>query len=171
MGMDEPVDIVDEQDRVVSTSTKKEAHTKGFLHRCVIAQVNDSKGRWLFVKQASDRQDAGQYVCPVGGHVQAGETADDALKREAFEELGITKFHFKFIGKLIFNRFVVGRQENHYFLHYEVICDETPRINHESESFIYFTKAELKELLAKNPDAFGHAYHVLVKEFYEDLLS
>ena len=168
--MEERVDIVDELDRIQGSTTKKNAHTKGLLHRCVIAQVKDSKGRWLFVKQASDRQDAGQYVCPVGGHVQAGESPDDALKREAFEELSIQKFHFKFIGKLIFNRFVVGRQENHYFMHYEVICDETPKINHESESFIYFTTNELKDLLKNDPDKFGHAYHVLLKEFYQDLL-
>lgn len=168
--MDERVDIVNEEDTVQFSTTKKEAHIKGLLHRCVIAQVKDSKGRWLFVKQASDRQDAGQYVCPVGGHVQAGEHEDDALKREAMEELNIKDFSYKKIGKLIFNRFIVGRQENHYFIHYEVICDEKPKINHESESFLYFTKEELKALLKKNPDAFGHAYHVLVKEFYTDLL-
>jgi len=34
------------------------------------------------VKQASDKQDAGQYVSPVGGHVTSGETDIEALKEK-----------------------------------------------------------------------------------------
>lgn len=93
----EIVDIVNEHDQVTGQISKQEAHQQGLLHRCVIAEVIDSQGNWKLVKQASDRQDAGQYVSPVGGHVQAGEDPDDALNREAFEEMGLTDgdaFHF-----------------------------------------------------------------------------
>src|SRR3990167_3107395 len=84
---DEQVDIVNEKDEVLYNTTKQEAHEKGLLHRTVIAEVVDSKGKWLLVKQASNKQDAGQYVSPVGGHAQAGESTDEAIKREALEEL------------------------------------------------------------------------------------
>mgnify|MGYP001355430226 CR=1 FL=1 len=37
----------------------------------------------------------------VGGHVALGEKIEDALKRETFEELGITKFKARFLGSYV----------------------------------------------------------------------
>lgn len=163
--MKERVDIVDNLDRVMYSTTKEEAHEKGLLHRTVIAEVRDSKRRWLFIKQSADRQDAGRYVSPVGGHVKTGETEDNALKRETFEELGLKDFKYRPVGKVIFNRFVVGRQENHYFILYEIDSNAMPVLNHESESYTYFTSRELAKQLKENPRQFGDAFHVLVREF------
>lgn len=167
----EKVDIVDESDNVLYKIAKTDAHEKGLLHRTAIAEVKDSQGRRLFVKQASDRQDAGQYVSPVGGHVMAGETEDEALKREAFEELGLKDFEYKLIGKAIFNRAVLNRQENHYFILYEIYSDQHPVINHESDSYKYFTEKELKKNLRENPQKFGNAFHFVVKTFFSELLQ
>ena len=86
----ELVDVVDEQGTVLKIVPKQEAHRQGLLHKTVISEVIDSSGRWLLVKQSGERQDAGQFVSPVGGHVQAGETEVQALKREAEEEVGLT---------------------------------------------------------------------------------
>lgn len=79
----EIVDIVNSQDIVIGQSSKDECHQQGMLHRTIIAELIDSQGNWILVEQASDRQDAGQYVSPVGGHIRAGETELAALKREA----------------------------------------------------------------------------------------
>jgi len=102
---EEQVDIVDEECNVLYSTSKADAHAKGFLHRTVIAEIRDSIGNWILVKQAADRQDAGQYVSPVGGHVQAGETEEEALKREALEEVGFTDFEYELIGL----QFLIGR--------------------------------------------------------------
>ena len=64
MSQDELLDIVDENENILNAVTKRDAHRDGLLHKTVISEVIDSKRRWLFVKQASDRQDAGQYVSP-----------------------------------------------------------------------------------------------------------
>ncbi len=167
---EELIDVVDENDHVVSQVAKQEAHERGLLHRCVIAEVFDQEGKWILVKQSADRQDAGQYVSPVGGHIQAGESEIAALKREAFEELRLTNFAYKYIGKAIYNRFVRNRQENHYFILYEIITDETPKLNHESKSFQRFSVEEIKKELKNHPTIFGDAFHFVMKEFYSSLL-
>lgn len=167
----ELVDIVDEKDTVLYKTTKEEAHAKGLLHRTTIAEVIDRRGRWILVKQAKDRQDAGQYVSPVGGHVRSGESVEEALKREAFEELGLTEFTSKYVGKAIFSRAILSRYENHLFILNEIYTDQEPVLNHESVKFTRFTKEEIRRLLKESPAIFGDAFHFVAKRFYEPIFS
>lgn len=167
----EIVDIVDKNNKVLFQATKTKAHKEGFLHQTVISEVIDSQGNWLLVKQSSSRQDPGQYVSPVGGHVRAGESLEKALKREAKEELGLSDFKFKYKGKCIFNRPVKKHLENHYFLVYEIYSDGKPILNEESESYRKFTVKELKKLLKSSPRLFGDAFHMVVENIFPYLKS
>jgi len=168
---DEWVDVIDKDGKVLRKVLKSEAHKTGVLHRCVVCEIRDSSGNWILVKQASHKQDAGQYVSPVGGHVKAGETDEQALKREVFEETGITNFKSKLLGKMPFNRKVLGRQENHLFLVYEIYSDQTPIVNEESVHFKAFTEKELVKKLKSSPKEFGNVFFVVLEEFYPDLLK
>jgi 8-oxo-dGTP pyrophosphatase MutT (NUDIX family) len=44
----------------------------------------------------------GKWDTAVGGHIDYGETPEDALRREVGEELGITAFTPEFVGKYVF---------------------------------------------------------------------
>lgn len=167
----EYVDVIDEKGHVTGSCPKEEAHQKGHLHYTVISEIKTAKGEWILVKQASDRQDAGQFVSPVGGHVRAGESLEDALRREAQEEVGLTNFKFSYIGQGIFNRTVLGRIENHLFVLYEIYSDETPKLNNESVGFERFSTKDLKEELKNNSEKFGDAFHFVVKRFFPQLQS
>jgi isopentenyl-diphosphate delta-isomerase len=168
---DEIVDIVDENDIALYQSPKREAHQKGLLHRTTISEIIDSQGRWIMVKQAPDKQDAGQYVSTVGGHVTAGETEDEGLKREAMEECGLNNFKFKLVGKKIFNRTILNRRENHYFIQYEIYSDNAITLNEESVNYKIFTTEEMKKALKATPEIFGAAFHFVVQAFYPELLK
>ncbi|MBI4008811.1 NUDIX hydrolase [Candidatus Roizmanbacteria bacterium] len=165
---DEYVDIVDENNKILYEVSKTKAHKNGFLHRTVIAEMIDSKGRWVLVLPRSHKQDAGQYVSPVGGHVTSGETVKDALIREAYEEVGLKDFKFKLVGRKIFNRFVLGRQENHFFIVYEIYTDKKPILGDETNDYKYFTKKEIKEKMKSNPKIFGDAFHFVYKHIYRE---
>lgn len=167
----EKVDIVNEDLQVLYSISKQEAHDKGLLHPTAIAEVINSKGEWLLVKQASHKQDPGQFVSPVGGHIAAGENHEDALKREAQEEIGLSgDFKHEYVGKKIYNRKLNKSAENHYFIVYRIKSDKDPVLNDESVEYRWFKVEELKKLLKEKPDTFGYAFHFVVKNFFADLL-
>lgn len=166
----ENVDIVNDRNEVLQQMSKIEAHEKGLLHRCVIAEVKNTKGEWLLVKQSPNRQDAGQYVSPVGGHVIAGETPTHALIRETMEELGIVATTYKYIGSKIFNRSTRGKLENHLFMLYEITSDEMPVLNEESDSFAYFSEEKITQTTQNASKIFGAAFLFILQEFYPNLI-
>jgi isopentenyl-diphosphate delta-isomerase len=172
MSIDEKVDIVNENDEVVGVVSKQIAHRDGLLHRTVIAEVIGSDGSWTLVKQASDRQDAGQFVSPIGGHVQSNESVEDALRREGNEEYGLEgDISFKYIGKKIYRREVNGKKEHHYFILFEIYSDKAPILNEESIGYEKFTKEQLYREVEKNPKKFGDAFHFVLETFYPHLLA
>lgn len=169
MSADELVDVIDENNTVLYQRTKKQAHEEGLLHRTVIAEVHTSNGEWVLVKQAGHKQDAGQYVSPVGGHVKAGETEIEALKRETEEEIGLTDFSYEKIGQFVYDRETLGHRENHLFVIFLIHSDEEFSLNDESVGYERFTEAELKEKLKAHPEQFGDAFHIIIKKLYTEL--
>lgn len=163
---DEQLDIINEQNEVIGVIGKSIAHKDGTLHRIVIGELINSKGEYCFVKQAGDRQDPGTFVSPIGGHIQSGESADDALVRECEEEVGFTPTEHNFVGSTIYNREVIGRKENHLFLVYQIKCNQEIKLNHESVSFKWFSVGEIKQNLRSNPQIFGAAWHHVFKNIF-----
>lgn len=168
---DEQLDIINEQNEVIGTTGKSIAHKDGLLHRIVIGEMVNSKGEYCFVKQAGNRQDPGTFVSPIGGHVGAGESIDDALIRECQEECGFAPTKFQFVGQTIYNREVIGRKENHLFLVYKISTDLDPVLNHESVEFNWFSIKEIQSLLKSSPDTFGDAWHHVFKRIFPEIYS
>lgn len=150
---------------------KTAAHQDGALHRIVIAELVNSRGEYCFVKQAGDRQDGGQFVSPVGGHVGVGEEVESALIREAEEEVGITPTVFEYVGSTIYHRQVIGRDENHLFLVYKIYTDKVPVLNHESVEFEWFAIEQIKQSLRDNPCVFGAAWHHVFQTLFPRIYS
>lgn len=96
--------IVDEEGRITGSATRGECHGgSGLLHPVVHLHVFNSKGE-LFLQKRPAWKDIqpGKWDTAVGGHVDYGESPEEALRREVREELGITDFVPEFIGKYVF---------------------------------------------------------------------
>lgn len=166
---DELVDIVDEAGAVLRQAGKHEAHKHGWLHKTVIGYLRYGDD-WALVCQASDRQDAGQWVAPVGGHVQAGETDLQALLREAEEEIGVKNLSHKHVGTVRFHRQVIGRDENHLFVVYEITTHDDIMLGPEAVDFKKFSARELKRIFQEEPNTFGNALHFAFEKLYPEFL-
>ncbi len=169
--MDEQVEIINEAGEILKVISKKEAHEEGLLHKCVVAEIIDSEGNWTMVRPASNRQDAGQFVSPVGGHISAGETEEQAFIRETEEEAGITPKNFKYIGRAVFNREILGRKENHLFVVYEVYTDDVPTLSHEGVEFKKFALDELLKMYKEDSQELGHAFKFMLETVYSSLIA
>ncbi len=96
--------IVDEQGNVIGRATRGECHDGSkLLHPVVHLHLFDSSGR-IYLQQRPLWKDIqpGKWDTAVGGHVDYGETIENALFREVREELGITEINPRFIQQYIF---------------------------------------------------------------------
>lgn len=166
---EELIDVIDETGEVLRQELKTEAHKHGWLHKTVIANLKYGDD-WALVRQSGDRQDAGQLVSPVGGHVKAGESELDALFREVEEEIGARNITHSHIGSRVFHRQVIGRDENHLFAVYEITTKDPIVLNEEAVATERFSSDRLKRLLREQPQKFGDALYFVLEMFYPEYL-
>ncbi|TAL58403.1 MAG: NUDIX domain-containing protein [Nanoarchaeota archaeon] len=96
--MVEHVDIVDENDNVIRSAAWEEMMSKSLLHRSANIIVFNSKGE-IFVhrRQKNLMLYPGLYDVKFGGSVRAGESYEEAAKRELLEEANIKNAELEFL--------------------------------------------------------------------------
>ncbi|MBI1754692.1 NUDIX hydrolase [Candidatus Azambacteria bacterium] len=163
---DEFLDIVDENDTVVGKKKRSEVYAEHLSNfRVVNAFAVNSKGEmWI------PRRSAGKRIFPLcldmsmGGHVESGETYEDALKRETEEELNIDtdKADVRLLGHLTPQKDGVSAYMNVY----EIKMDEASDYN-KSDFVEYFwlTPKALFDRIANGEKTKGDLPK-LVKIFY-----
>ena len=97
---DEPVDVVDEDDRIVATVTRAEVRRRQLLHRATYVLLRNAAGE-ILVHRRTDSKDVfpGAYDMFSGGVCAAGESYDDCARREVAEEFGAVGADLRFLFK------------------------------------------------------------------------
>lgn len=99
---DEPLILVDTQDRVVGHRSKGACHDgQGLLHRAFSVFLFDEEGRVLLQQRAQEKRLwPGYWANSCCSHPRRGETVDAAASRRTREELALTAeltYLFKFV--------------------------------------------------------------------------
>jgi isopentenyl-diphosphate delta-isomerase type 1 len=88
---EEQLEIVDGAGRVIGRALRSECHgNPDLIHRTAHVLVFNAKGELLLQKRSEDKDiQPGKWDTSVGGHLDVGETYEEAARREMAEELGI----------------------------------------------------------------------------------
>lgn len=155
--------VVDEDGNTIGTAPRHVCHDgKSFLlHPVVHLHLFDSEGR-LFLQKRSAAKDIqpGRWDTSVGGHVNPGEAVEDAVKREADEELGLKDINPHFEKKYIWK----SDRERELVTSFSVISDKVPVINRdEIDEGRYWTLEEIVKNLGNSlfTPNFEHEFRLL----------
>jgi len=163
---EEILDLVDENDGVIGSKLRSEIYAEGLNNfRVVNAFVVNSEGKiWIPRRAANKRLFPLSLDMSMGGHVESGESYEEAFKRELEEELGLnaTTIPHTLLGHLDPSRDSVSAFMNIY----EIKSDAVP--NYNKKDFIEYYWLTPKELLDKlaHGEKSKDDLPKLVKKFY-----
>lgn len=155
--------IVDEEGNTIGTAPRHVCHDgKSFLLHPVIHLHLFNTAGMLFLQKRARTKDIqpGKWDTSVGGHVNPGEPVEDAVKREADEELGLKEINPVFIKKYIWK----SDRERELVTSFSFTSDQVPVINwDEIDEGRYWSLEEIAENLGNNvfTPNFEHEFRLL----------
>ncbi len=158
---DELLDIVDEDDQVVGRASRRDVHAAGHLHRAVHLFLVDNRKRILLQRRSDAKADwPGCWDSSASGHVVSGQGYDEAMVREAEEEIGyrcddpVPILHVEG-GEMTEGEWVRVYIEE---IKGRVRLKPDPA---EVAELRWWTRAELVEALVREPEAFAVSFRTL----------
>lgn len=135
--MDEVI-VTNENDEIIGTIQKSEAHKNGTLHRIVVVYLENDKEE-ILVQHRAD----GYLDHSAAGHVDIGESYEEAGYRELFEELGVKDIKLEYIGHGMTKDEIYpgGKRSSHIFDIFK--CKAEPgELQVDEVSNVYWAKPE-----------------------------
>lgn len=146
---DEQFPIVDEMGNILGAITRGHAHDGSkILHPVVHLHVFNSKGK-LYLQHRPDWKDIqpGKWDTACGGHVDLGESVEQALRREVSEELGITDFEPISMGHYVFES---KREKELVYVHRCLYDGEISPSQEELDGGRFWSPQEIKDAMGKD---------------------
>lgn len=144
---DELLPLVDENGNITGAATRSECHNGSMMmHPVVHLHVFNSKGE-LYLQKRPEWKDIqpGKWDTAVGGHIDLGEHVEQALFREAGEELGIEGFTPEALPQYVFR----SACECEMVYPYKTVYDKDIRPSEETSGGRFWSMDEIRESIGK----------------------
>ena len=163
--VDELLDVVDAADNVVGQQPRSEVYRLGLLCRVVNAFLENTQGQlWIPRRTARKRTFPLCLDMSMGGHVESGESYEEALTRELLEELRMdaNQVNLELLGYLT----PQGSGVSAFMKVYRIRTDDAPEYN--KDDFLeaqWLLPGELARRLREGEPAKGDLL-TLIERFY-----
>ena len=139
--------LLNEQGEVIGKASRAECHNGSrLLHPVVHLHLFNSRGE-LYLQRRPLWKDIqpGKWDTAVGGHVDYGETIEEALRREVREEIGIVDF----VAEKICHYLYDSDREREMVYVYRATYDGEVRPSEETDGGRFWSIEELRATLGK----------------------
>lgn len=139
--------VVDEEGNIIGSATRGECHNGSkLLHPVIHLHIFNSEGQ-LYLQRRPVWKDIqpGKWDTAVGGHIALGENVEQALKREVFEELGITNFIPEPVTRYVFE----SDRERELVFTFRAVYDGTISPSEELDGGRFWSVDEIRASIGK----------------------
>ncbi len=170
--MEEHVILVDENDHILGTMPKMEAHLQNKLHRAFSVFIFNSNNELLIHQRAADKyHSANLWTNTCCSHQRPNENNIEAAERRLEEEMGmqaenlVDKFHFIYQVKL--ENDLYEHELDHVLVG---VSNEDPNPNpNEAQDYRWINIDDLKKEIEQKPEDFTFWFKKIIAEYSESL--
>jgi isopentenyl-diphosphate delta-isomerase len=171
MIVDEPLILVDENNRAIGSAGKTAVHRAGLLHRAFSIFLVDARGRIVLQQRSPEKyHSGGLWANSCCGHPRPGERTLAAARRRLEEELGVrSPLSFGFFSRY-HTDFGNGMQENEFVYVYFGSLRSQPRPDPAEVSKVEFASpAEISRRIKQRPNSFTYWMKHYVRNHLTDI--
>lgn len=160
--------IVDKNDNPIGKATREEIHETNVWHRGIHVLLNSQDKILLQLRSPKQDKSPNRYDCSVSGHVNYGESYDEAMRREIKEELGIEANKIENLRKVIKFRMNYGRNDNMISVLYLGKYNKFPQNFNRDEiaRLELLSIDEIKHMLYQSPEKFAKWTREIFKWYF-----
>lgn len=165
--------LVDENDSVIGTMPKLEAHQKARLHRAFSVFIFNSAGELLLQKRADGKyHSAGLWTNTCCSHPAPGQDTKESAHMRLLMEMGISselEYILKFKYKSPFENGLTEHEIDHIFVGQ---TDDEPLINPDEVSeFRYMSLSDIREDIYRNPYNYTSWFRIISRDFLSQIFA
>ena len=152
--------IVDEKDQIIGSEEKLAARKKGLIRRVSRILLFNDQGEFLIHKRAPGISLGNRWNQSASGHVDEGESYEQAAYRELEEELGLADIKLEEVDYFYNEETATGRRSSKFNKVYRGLHNDQP-INPDSKEISeikWINRKDLDQRIVQEPEAFREGF-------------